>query len=229
MTGQRFFRLLWRFNALVVAGAGLTVIVGSVLLVVLIYLEERRAEPVVKADTPPPVSQKMVFGDFGPVTGTSTVVIPLEQEASTRSFASSGHSSSVTRNLLFIDLASGDQRWLIEGGNVLIPHYRLIERDGDRGEEAEVVGLLVEVVKSDTDGDGQLDTDDRLTLAFAKPDGTGYTEAITDIDRLLGSRQMGGDFIVGFERTGRYHIATVRLSDFHVAATHAIKKPVLNK
>ena len=59
--------------------------------------------------------------------------------------------------------------------------------------------------------------------------GTGYTEAIMDIDRLLGSRQMGDDLVVGFERKGRYNIATVRLSDFRVAATHVIKKPALKK
>lgn len=229
MTAQRVFRLLWRFNALVVAAAGLAIIGGSVILVFLVYFEERRTEPVVKADTPPSVSQELVFGDFGPVTGTSTVLIPLEQEASTPGFASSGHPSSVIRNLLFIDLSSGEQRWLIEGRNTLIPHYRLIERHVPRGEKAEVIAILVEVVNADTDGDGHLDTDDRLTLAFAKPDGTGYTEAIMDIDRLLGSLQMGDDLVVGFERKGRYNIATVRLSDFRVAATHVIKKPALKK
>lgn len=229
MTARRFFRLLWRFNALVVAGAGLAVIAGSMILTVVIYLSERRADPVVRADRPPPVSQKLVFGNFGPVAGTSTVIVPLEQEASSRGFVSSGGTSSVTRNLLFIDLSSGEQRWLIEGSNALIPHYRLVERDVARGKDAEVIAILIEVVKSDTDGDGRLSDEDRLTVAFAKPDGTGYTEALMDIDRLLGNRQMGDELLVGFERDGMAQLSTIRLTDFRVVATHTIRKPALKK
>lgn len=118
MTTHRIFRLLWRVNAVIVAGAGLAVIGGSMILTVVLYLDGRQADPVVKAETPPAVSQKLVFGSFSPIAGTSAVLVPLEQEGGGSGFASSGRTSSVTRNLLFIDLSSGNQRWLIEGRKI---------------------------------------------------------------------------------------------------------------
>lgn len=223
MTMNRFFRLLWRFNALVVAGAGLVVIGGSMVVAVVVIQQERRETPIVKPNTPSPDSQKLAFGDFNPVVGVSTVIVPLEQDAESYGFGSSGGRRSVTRNLLFVDLTSGVQRWLIESGSVLILHYRQIERDVPRGKRAEAIAILAEIIDADTDGDGRLGNGDRVTVAFTRPDGTGYTEAIRDIDRLFGTRLVGGDLVIGYERKGDYNIATVRLSDFHVAVTHAIK------
>jgi len=225
MTVNRFFRLLWRFNALVVAGSGLAVMAGALLLAVVLYLDQRRDKPAVKADAPAPVAQALAFGDFSAVAGTVVVIIPLEQEVGSYGFASSGGPRNVTRNLLFIDLTTGTQRWLIAGGNALISRYRTIERDTPRGRKAEAIAIMAQVVDADTDGNGRLDEGDRMTVAFAKPDGTGYTAAIRDVDRLLGWQQMGGDVLIGYERKGNYNITTVRLSDFRVAATHAIVLP----
>jgi len=225
MTMNRLFRLLWRFNALVVAGAGLAVMAGALIVAVTLYLDQRRDEPAVRADAPAPAAQALAFGDFSPVAGTSVVILPLEQEVGTYGFASSGGPRSVTRNLLFVDLATGTHRWLIEGGNALISRYRTIERDAPRGRKAKAIAIMAQVIDADTNGDGRLGEGDRMTVAFAKPDGTDYTAAIRDVDRLLGRQRMGGDLLVGYERQGNYNLATVRLSDFRVAATHAIEMP----
>jgi hypothetical protein len=62
--------------------------------------------------------------------------------------------------------------------------------------------LRYEVVKSDTNQDGRLTSEDQRTIGISDPTGEGYVELIPDVDRILGYEMRDENNLLVFYRIG---------------------------
>lgn len=121
------------------------------------------------------------------VPGTSIALVPIQSsteshgwKADLESSSSGGDSSPDTWNLAFADLSTGETR-LLWDRQALILNFEVVTKDG-ASESPVGVGVLMDVVEKDTDGDRALTSEDGSrayladvagkTLSVLTPDGT---------------------------------------------------------
>jgi len=228
---NRFFRSVWRFNAIVIA----LVALGSLAMVGIGAWMQFGA----------PYDWKAPAGHFAPVPKTAEQKYtyrlapePLDQLAGTHEqlfvlrrwegdpqefgLADVKVSSSYRGididdvNLLLVDDDTGDARWLFPGYERLIASEQSI--DGPNlipGTQVRTtVGLIIDAVDADTDKDGKLTERDRHTLYGYRLD-TGRAVKIVSADLILGTRQIGTDrLVVTYEDGKAANVAIYSLSDF---------------
>ncbi len=219
METSRFFRVVWRLNALVILVAG--VLAVGVLLFVARELAQDAFRPrqahgtaTITADVETETAWRL--GHLSTVEGGPFSYAPLwADQSSDRDYFSKSESS--TRNLLFLDASTNASHWLFSDHDQLIWEYTPLtagcEDDGGRTVRA----MLLELIRDDINGDGRWTTSDRHTLGLTRPDGRGYREIMTDVDKLVGHRLVGDDLlVVVFERDDAVHSVQVSLTDFTV-------------
>ena len=121
------------------------------------------------------------------IPGTATALVPIQSsteshgwKADLDSSSSGGDASPDTWNFAFADLSTG-QTHLLWDRPALILNYEVVTRDGASASPVGV-GVLMDVVEKDTDGDGALTAEDGSrayladvagkSLAALTPDGT---------------------------------------------------------
>jgi len=118
---QKFFRYLWRIDAVVIflAGAAIAIGVGSLLIGEIgtrtaRYRDAGKAIPIVAADSDAHLS----LGRVSVVAGTSVMRAELSREREGKGFSSGGYSE--TRNALFIEPDQKEARWLLPDNNHIV-------------------------------------------------------------------------------------------------------------
>ncbi|WP_333607229.1 hypothetical protein [Arsukibacterium sp.] len=227
MEESKFFKWVWRFNGVVIALASALAVILMVYFSYKIYSDITRVRTtgnVVNIEQSTPVQQNWRLGHMSEVKGSTYVVIPLNSEQSyDRSYFSK--SASSIRNYLFIDTQSEHKAWLFEHNKFLITSRVTISAGQYASSDKPVLAYLYEVVKSDTNRDGHLTNADLNTVALSKPDGSGYTEVLTDIDALLGNTlTQHNTILIIFQRSGTGYTATIDLDSFAVIHESALPK-----
>ena len=216
MEENNFFKLVWRFNGVVIAFAGALAIVLMVFATYKIYgdvTRERNVRNIVNVEETE-VSESWQLGYLSSVNGTSYVVLPLTSDQSLdRSYYSK--SSSAARNYLFIDTEGDGRTWLLEHNNFLFENRQKISHGNYSSTDEPVLAFLYRLVKRDTDNDGRLTNADLKTLALSNPDGSKYTEVLTDIDAFLGSQlTKENTILVVYQREGIGYTSIIDLDSF---------------
>lgn len=198
MEESKFFRNIWRFNAIVISTAG---IISIFLLIFAGYhiikdlFGKRQVEDVVNITENENISEKWSLGYMKSLEGTDYVLVPLESD---QSYAQSYYSksSSSYRNFLFINLKTNEQHWLFTQNKWLIAKndYLYDKKYGQK--DRKVIAIMYNIVKSDTDKDKRLTVKDKLTLALSNPSGGQYREILPSIDKLIGHSLIGTDEIL---------------------------------
>jgi hypothetical protein len=215
MKTTRLFRNLWRVNAVIIFAAGVLTVV--VILVSGYYMlkaatREREVDGIVNTDTGQRVKQSVALGNAREIHGHPWMLVPLEsdQEYDGAYFSKS---SSAARNYAFVSQAV-EMRWLY-------PHSRFLIVDAtqlsgsDCSSDSNVTSLIsFEVVQQDTDGDKRLTPDDSSALVFTRPDGTGTTMVLENINGVTSQEVMGEELLVIYEDRDGYAAATFSLKDF---------------
>ena len=203
-----FFKWVWRFNALAIAG--LVIFIGAI-AVWEIFPKPRNVSGVVNVD---PADETLVetlrIGNVTPINGLIRYSVGREQTYDV-GYSSSGKSTrNNTVNYGFLDPSTGDVRWLLEGFDALIletyalrqafPVTDLTDLDStdaqamnavnleaqrapgssDKGDE-KLVGTLFLIVDQDTSGDNRLSRSDIGRIAVSLPDGTALKEILQDV------------------------------------------------
>jgi hypothetical protein len=195
---NRFFKYIWRFNALVIAGAAVVCMMVGVYFIAQIFKEEtreRHVTNVVNVGENAEVNEDFVFGYPDTMVGTDYVKIPLyrDQPYDMQYYSKSSEWNEV--NYLFLNASNNESKWLLDGTNQLfISDISLSDKLEDRPTETnKTVGFVYELVEDDSDDDGRLTNRDAITISTSNTNGTQYKKLIEGIDRLYSVRQIADD------------------------------------
>ena len=196
-----FFKHVWRFNALAIAGAATTCILLGLYGGLMIFKEEtrpRRVTNVVNIDQQDKVLEEFSLGTPSTIAATSYVRVPLYrgQSYSVGSIYSKGSQQVV--NLLFLNSSTNESRWLFNGvGQLVLDSHVMFNKLKDAPDQPRAaVAVVYVVVEKDTNGDKRLTEKDVISLATSATDGTNYRKLIEGIDQLYSVQQIADDKVL---------------------------------
>ncbi|WP_016954921.1 hypothetical protein [Catenovulum agarivorans] len=226
MEDNKFFKLVWRFNCLVISVAGILAI-GVLLFVMLqIFTEttrERNRQNIVNIDENEEVKENWRLGQVTNLLSHKTLMISLNSDQSfNRGYFSK--SSNSTRNYLFINTETNSEQWLFDHTNYLIEstnHLRL----GDYNSKEVVLAILYNLVKLDSNSDNRLTPSDLTTIAISKPNGSGYKEILTDVEQVIGNTLLSEtELFIIYQLNGKSLSSIINLTNFELSNTKELPK-----
>lgn len=230
MEESKFFRNIWRFNAMIIAIAGMLAVAVLLFAGYLMFNEQTRTKhknEIVNIDPETEIEETYRLGNINHVKGSQSVIVPLYSDQSFDLRYSGGKSTLSTRNLLFSNMHTEVSNWLLPTNNYLIPRYSLINESNSFSSDETIITILYRIVKSDTNNDSRLTENDELTISLSKPDGSDFTEVLKNIDDILGYELLNQNALsIMFNRKGQGYTAYINLKDFKV--TKEIELPKIN-
>jgi len=185
---EKFFTVISRINQilflLVLIGVG--VLVGSSFMD-MAGRHTRAQVRVAATDGPDRRAEVLSYGDLEKIHGSATLMLRLRSEKPGNSgFSSGGGYYREDRNVLFLTPENEAGRWLFKDHHQIITRLSQLEWPARTTQgEATTQALLVEYVDADSNGDGVLSGADASRAALLQPDGTGMTQILSGIGRLL--------------------------------------------
>jgi hypothetical protein len=126
---SRFFRYVWRFNALAIAGAAVGVILLSVYTAVSLFGEAtrtRRVTQVVNVGEQEKISEEFSLGSAVAIAGSPYVRVPLYRgQIYPGSFYPKRSDQNVV-NYLFLNTSTNQSKWLLERAGQLIVESQIL-------------------------------------------------------------------------------------------------------
>lgn len=226
MEENKFFKLIWRFNGLVISVAGVLAI--GVLLFAAYKLfqdvtRERTTRSIVNIEENSEIKENWRLGQFSEINDNKILMIPLHSDQSfDRAYFSK--SSNSTRNYLFINTETSQEKWLFDHTNYLIERSDKLRR-GDYNSKEPIIAILYQLVKLDSDHDNRLSSADLTTIAITKPDGSGYKELIKEVElvvdhTLLNEKEL---FLI-YQKSGVSYSAILNLENMELTKTRVLSK-----
>ncbi|WP_284260498.1 hypothetical protein [Bradyrhizobium iriomotense] len=189
---DRFFRRVWRFNALAIATVAVLLVLSGLIVVGTIaydHMRPRRVTNVVNVGEQDAVSNEFSLGTPGAIAGTPFVEVSLYRK---QSYGGKWSDNNVV-NLLFVNSFTNESRWLFEGAGQLILGSHWMFNRADEARTAVAVGAFYVVVDGDTNGDKRLSGNDLVSLAAVAADGTNYRKLIEGIEEIYFVKQVADD------------------------------------
>jgi len=247
MDDNRFFKFLWRFNAIAISLAVLLLVIGVGSDLVRRFMHRSIDRPdtaIVDISNNQPKDETWELGHTQRLnTETPIILIPLytDKEAMkadksvfqiSSSYAYRPRSDS-TINYLFIDIESTEKRWLFSNNKQLVVsnievggpnrddyHFNQIATD-----KTKTKAIIFETINTDTSNDGLLNLEDKTTISITTPTGKRYTELVKGIDRIVGAPVLSKKHvIIIYQKNGRGYTMQVSLEDFSVLDNSQLPK-----
>ncbi len=218
MRTERFFTVVQRINALIllVLGTGGLILLGAGLWDLLAPSTRGLAPARVKVEVGRMGKDTLEFRCSGKVRGRHSFVLEAVDESGRTSFSGSSGGRGRVKNLLFVDLDTGETRWLLNGFDGYIPwnSLELGFGGGTSGENEELPpdAVLYLVIDSDTNGDGEVTYGDDGVLAVSDTNGSGYSVLKTGVRRVRYFEEDGGTAWVFFDASEGIMLARVDLA-----------------
>jgi hypothetical protein len=186
MEENRFFKLVWRFNGLIISIVGVLG-VGALLFATYKVFQDvtrdRSVTNIVEVEGSEAAQAGWRLGQIGNIHGADYIMVPLHSDQSfSRAYFSK--SSISIRNYLFINTATFESKWLFEHSNYLIERSDRL-RFGGYDSKQSVSAILYQIVKIDSDQNNLLTKEDHITIAVTDPNGMEYREILNDIESLI--------------------------------------------
>ncbi len=206
MRASRFFRYVWRINGVVIL-----LFVGTLAIVVSASFLSDLARNLTRQKTPTaaqPVAQEgseapLKLGAPRAVAGTRILRAELVRTRPQSSYGS-GSEHSETHNILFIDPLTGASSWLLKSHKNVVAYTEDISpfADDSRGERPPLATLaLVKPASADEElGTGELFLFDAAGAQVAS-----IGNKVRRVHATLAVSP--AEFVVVFERDGKYHLA----------------------
>ncbi|MEE2730402.1 MAG: hypothetical protein VYA55_06235 [Pseudomonadota bacterium] len=221
MEDSKFFKSLWRFNAVLIAAAGMLAILVLIFSLYMIFKEingRKRGNEIVNVDPQSNIEEVFRLGSIEHVKGSNSVIVPLLSDQFFSLKYSGSKSTVSTRNLLFSDMESESSAWLLPSNQYLIVEHRQVNESGYWDRDKDVLSILYHVVTSDTNGDNRLTENDKITLSISTPEGKNHTELAHNIDEVLGYVVLDKNVIaVMFNRDNQGLIIYINVADFSIS------------
>lgn len=153
-------------------------------------------------------------------------ITEAESRGSFSSSSSSGRGN--TRNLVFLDGESlASHRLFDRNTYVISATTQYPTRDSDKERESQTKSeksvtqwLVYQVLKADTNGDGQIDAADQQTLGVTDAAGNGYAEILLGVDQFFGMTMVSaGQLVVVYSHGGAKSVAVIDLANRKVTLT----------
>jgi hypothetical protein len=203
MRTGRFFRYVWRINAvalLFIVAAAIVTISWSFVSDIARQSSRPRtpaAQPIAQEDSETPLK----LGPPRLIAGTRIFRLDLTRTRPASGYGSSSGSSE-THNILFVDPATGVSSWLLKSHKGIVAYTEDIHADDD----SKQIRLLASIalVKPEADND-----DSGTGELFVFDASGGQISSVGDKVRSVHAAVAvsPAEFIVVFERGGKYHIA----------------------
>lgn len=189
-----FFKWVWRFNA--VALAGLLIFAGFVALWEL-FPKSRSVANVVNVDpSDETLVETLKIGSVTPINGLIRYSVGREQSFDA-GYSSGKRTRNNTANYGYLDPATGDIRWLLDGFEALILDTVAFREETDVAVSGrlepdvggELLASLFLIVDQDTNEDNRLSRSDIGRVALSLPDGRDLKDILTDVHAFGGSAE----------------------------------------
>ncbi len=224
MKEKNTFHIIWKIDAVLILIGGLIAMGVFGYAAYRIYQDVFRSRDVssmVNIEANTQMSSEWALGGFDRLEGTDYLMAPVY---STQTYQAAYYEkgTSAVRNYLFVNAVDKSSRWLVPNNNYLFLS-RHKEFNNPTSGSSWVTWLRYEVVKSDTNQDGQLTREDKRTIGISDPTGERYSELITDIDQILGYEMLEENYLLIFYRTDtKNYIAEVDISDRRIIVTNEL-------
>lgn len=239
---SRFFRFLWRFNAVLLALAGLLVIGLIPVLVVQDWILRHHSEPVPEghfAPVPKSAEQSYTYRlsdqpDFTSFGQEQFYVLQRWKGAPSSygladvmATSSPAYRYNDAFNLLAVNTTTGSSHWLFEGYRRAVVDQESIYRGGPAPVVPPPVApapiaLVIRTVDKDTNNDGRFDFSDRQSLYYYRI-GDERASKFFEAEYILSMREVeGGNFFVVYEEGQSAIAATFRVPDFKLLSQHKL-------
>ena len=184
---------------------------------------ERTTRSIVNIEENSEIKENWRLGQFSEINDNKILMIPLHSDQSfDRAYFSK--SSNSTRNYLFINTETSQEKWLFDHTNYLIERSDKLRR-GDYNSKEPIIVILYQLVKLDSDHDNRLSSADLTTIAITKPDGSGYKELIKEVElvvdhTLLNEKEL---FLI-YQKSGVSYSAILNLENMELTKTRVLSK-----
>lgn len=186
MEESKIFRVINRINSVFF----LLLLLGALFLILMATFQsnkwqDRRTVEVIE-DTNSGETNKidLILGGLNEIDGHNVQYVELESKRSGGKF-SSGYSGGETRNILFFVGPDMDSHWLYDKHSNSIRTFSLLSKENNFDKSETVVALYIEVIKNDTNSDGELNDEDLSIVALIKPNGHQYIEIEKSIQSVI--------------------------------------------
>lgn len=221
MSAQRFFRYVWRIDAiLILVAAGIAVFGLAGLLVEEFSIRTANrhdAQTGVQVAADPPAG--LILGHAESVSGSSVLRADLSVRGGEGKFSSGGYSE--TRNILFIDPDQKNARWLLPDNQHVIGQRSDIKDDlGEAKEKLLATAALIEAESSQT-----APSTNRLVLFDAS--GKNLVEVASEVSDLQLATLSGKEIVLLYERNRHLVRSTFDASSLVKRSEQQIEVPQL--
>ena len=228
MQENRFFTILWRFNAVVFAITGVLLIAISLVVLLEIYKDvtrDRHVHAVVGTDSETP--QRPKYYSYGsPSTGTNgLVVLPLlVGQTFDHGRYDKGSSNNIV-NYLFLG-ANGQQSWMFPTHAQLILNQQTLFAHKTGDEEPEALAQLLQVVEKDTNIDQRLTRTDVVNFFLTDPDFQNPRRVLSDISGAFRTTKSDtGTLYIQAERKGQTVLLEMHMQTGEILSEHSLPTP----
>ncbi|XOF35159.1 MAG: hypothetical protein ACL93V_07685 [Candidatus Electrothrix sp. YB6] len=181
-----FFRVINRINSVVF----LLLLFGALFLILIVtfqsnkWQDRRTFEVIDNSNSEDANKIELILEGIHIIEGHDVQYIRLESKRSGGKF-SSGYSGGQIRNILFLVGSDIDSHWLYEKHSNYIRNFSHLRKKSNGDKNEPVVALYIEVVKNDTNGDGELNDEDLCIIGLIKPNGYEYIEIEKSIQSVI--------------------------------------------
>ncbi len=226
MEENKFFKLVWRFNGLVIAIAGLLAIAVLIFASFEIYkstTRDRSTRNVVNIDEDTEIKEEWRYGQLTKISGTNHLMLPLHSEQSfDRAYFSK--SSNSTRNYLFINTETSQKKWLFDHTDYLIESTDRLGLGGYDSKES-TIAILYNLVKIDSDHNGRLTAKDLNTVAITRADGSNYKELIKGVEFIVDQSLLNDkELLLIYQKNRISYTSTIDLVNLEIAENEELPK-----
>ncbi|NOT88310.1 MAG: hypothetical protein HOP03_09005 [Lysobacter sp.] len=192
MTEQsRFFR--WIYRALALSGLLIVSMIAYVFVREALFPELWPASHTIEisgaSGNKGASTIRMHVGSVTRIKGSAVKMIEMTTVSrGTGSLRSGGRNyGDDIRNLIFIVEGQPEAKWLFEKNGQRLRSIQQVCACDDRAQsgDAPTTAIFLEVIRTDSDGDGELDWGDRPVPALLRPDGSGYAELGPSVENIL--------------------------------------------
>jgi hypothetical protein len=200
---NRFFRTLWRFNALAIAVAATICSVAAFVALFILLGEITRNRDVyqsIRTDPAPVITDVTRLGSPERVQGTDFIVYPAMREQTSQGapyFKKDSQGNEVNR--FFVNRTTGAGQWLFSGNQNLILSSQwlfAVEPANSSNDKLQTSAAVYAVVEKDTNKDLVLNAKDSSSVAISNFDGTGYAVLVADVDDVQSIQQISATMLI---------------------------------
>lgn len=209
---NRFFRILWRINALIIflAGLGALAALGFVLVMTVV---SRPSTPHAKVAGSSADLDKLKWSISGTrqLDGTDLFRSAL---TTSREYFGSGGSSYQTRNFRYYDALTGEMWWLLPNQSSLITENEDYCLPTQPSEHRTILWSSYCIAEQDTPNDK------KVSFAVSQANGKNLTVLLPGIDHVLESSLLGPtDLVVFYRKDDKYLVSRIDLTKGEVLST----------